>query len=85
MNQNYDIVEDSQDFNIDRQRERSDSLSSTSTNKLFTRANINEFMNIDELHKFLYKYGALLVTQNNSKMMEWIEWMQRTLAEYYVY
>ena len=85
VNQNYDIVEDSQDFNIDRQRERSDSLSSTSTNKLFTRANINEFMNIDELHKFLYKYGALLVTQNNSKMMEWIEWMQRTLAEYYVY
>lgn len=66
-------------------RGRSDSLNSTSTNVLYSYKDLNDFVNIDELHKFLYKCGAMLVSQSSSKMEEWIDWMQKTLAEYYVY
>jgi hypothetical protein len=65
-------------------RGRSDSISSSSTTKLYSYTDLSDFVNIDELQKFLYKCGAMLVNQNG-KMEEWIEWMQKTLAEYYVY
>lgn len=65
-------------------RQRSDSLTSTSTTRMYSYSDFNDFMNIDELHKFFYKCGAMLVNQRG-KMEEWIDWMQRTLAEYYVY
>lgn len=77
-----DRMEESQDFT--KQRDRSDSLTSTSTSRIYSHQTFSDFMNIDELHKFLYKCGALLSTKKG-KMEQWIEWMQRTLAEYYVY
>mmetsp|Transcript_6654 Transcript_6654/g.7596 ORF Transcript_6654/g.7596 Transcript_6654/m.7596 type:complete len:220 (+) Transcript_6654:240-899(+) len=36
-------------------RPRSDSLSSTSTTKMYSYSDFNDFMNVDELNKFLYK------------------------------
>ena len=65
-------------------RARSDSISSTSTSRMYSKSDFNDFMNVDELNKFLYKCGAMLVSKKGM-MDQWIEWMQRTLSEYYVY
>ena len=67
-----------------QRRPRSDSISSTSTSRMYSYSDFNDFMNVDELNKFLYKWGAMLVSKKGM-MDQWIEWMQRTLSEYYVY
>lgn len=79
-----DRMDEAQDVFKAGPRQRSDSLTSTSTTKLYSYQDFNDFVNIDELHKFLYKCGAMLVNKKG-KMEEWIDWMQHTLAEYYVY
>jgi len=81
---NDERSECTQEVNKPRLRNRSDSISSTSTSRLYSYNDFNDFVNIDELHKFMYKCGAMLVNERG-KMEEWIDWMQRTLSEYYVY
>lgn len=76
---------DEDSFRFGDNRIRSDSMSSTSTNRIYSHKDLNDIVNIDELHKFMYKCGALLVTQSPAKMEEWVDWMQRTLSEYYVH
>lgn len=53
-----DTLDETQDFSLKeqpKQRNRSDSISSTSTSKIYSQSNFNEFMNVEELNKFLYK------------------------------
>jgi hypothetical protein len=80
---NQETVDD-ESLNFCENRRRSDSISSTSTNRIYSHKDLNDIVNINELHKFMYKCGALLVTQSPEKMEEWVDWMQRTLSEYYV-
>lgn len=47
--------EDSDGFKLSDSRIRSDSLMSTSTNRIYSYKDLNDFANIEELHKFLYK------------------------------
>jgi len=79
-----ETVDEQDSFGFGDQRVRSDSLASTSTNRMYSRKDLSDIVSVDELHKFMYKWGAMLVTQSPRQMEEWVDWMQRTLAEYYV-
>ena len=48
-------IEDPEVFKIAESRKRSDSITSTSTNRIYSYKDLNDFVNIEELHKFLYK------------------------------
>jgi hypothetical protein len=51
---NENVRNEDEQFKVAK-RSRSDSISSTSTSKMYKYSDFSDFINVDELHKFMYK------------------------------
>ena len=50
-----ETVDEQDSFGFGDQRIRSDSMASTSTNRIYSHKDLNDIVSVDELHRFMYK------------------------------